>query len=115
MSHLRPEGRLYGSTIDAINAVGNPDYFRWHFLSSALPLGGRSGRDWDHVACGSQFQGHLTGARATSCYIFARKHYKPLSKDQFQTDEPVSYPSMSPVPFIFFSEEAFLFALMEER
>ena len=92
MSHLRPEGQLYGYTIDVTNAVDNPDYCKWHFLPSALPLGGRSGRDWDHVACGSQFQGHLTGARATSCKIFARKHHKPPSNNQFQRTHPFHTP-----------------------
>ena len=60
------------------------------------------------VACGSQFQGHLTGACLTSCRTFARKHLKPPSNKQWvQTDQPVSYPSMSPAPFGFFLEEAF--------
>jgi hypothetical protein len=88
--------------------VDDSDRCQWHFLSSALPGDGGVGVVTGiHVACGSQFRGHLTDAQLTSCRIYAQKHLKPPSNKGFQRTN-LLYPSVSPASFFFFGIIFFL-------
>ena len=68
----------------------------------------------DRVACGSQFQGHLTGAWLTSRRTFARKHLKPPSNNGLKRTNPFHTPRRVP-PHSFSSRKKLFLALMEKR
>lgn len=109
-------GFTEGVIIVTCDLVDDPERCEWHFLTISGRFG-RWSRDWDscifmsRVAYNSRDISQVHDSRVVGS--LHGNTFSPLRA--ISSNEPVSYPSMSPVPFIFLFEKKLFLALIEER